>query len=161
MTIINFTPIEAFLGGLIIGFSVVLFYIANGRIAGISGIVNNSIFSNVNRFDNILFVIGLVIGPMLYKIIINPEINFNISNSIPLLIAAGFLVGVGTKIGSGCTSGHGICGISRFSKRSIVCNIDIYDFCNTNRFYKRTIVMRGIISLVCGIIFGFDLRLQA
>jgi uncharacterized protein len=123
MTIINFTPIEAFLGGLIIGFSVVLFYIANGRIAGISGIVNNSIFSNVNRFDNILFVIGLVIGPMLYKIIINPEINFNISNSIPLLIAAGFLVGVGTKIGGGCTSGHGICGISRFSKRSIVATL--------------------------------------
>lgn len=123
MTIINFTPIEAFLGGLIIGFSVVLFYIANGRIAGISGIVNNSIFSNVNRFDNILFVLGLVIGPMLYKIIINPEINFNISNSIPLLIAAGFLVGVGTKIGSGCTSGHGICGISRFSKRSIVATL--------------------------------------
>ena len=123
MTIINFTPIEAFLGGLIIGFSVVLFYIANGRIAGISGIVNNSIFSNVNRFDNILFVIGLVIGPMIYKIIINPEINFNISNSIPLLIAAGFLVGVGTKIGGGCTSGHGICGISRFSKRSIVATL--------------------------------------
>ena len=123
MTIINFTPIEAFLGGLIIGFSVVLFYIANGRIAGISGIVNNSIFSNVNRFDNILFVIGLVIGPMIYKIIINSEINFNISNSIPLLIAAGFLVGVGTKIGSGCTSGHGICGISRFSKRSIVATL--------------------------------------
>ena len=123
MTIINFTPIEAFLGGLIIGFSVVLFYIANGRIAGISGIVNNSIFSDVNRFDNILFVIWLVIGPMLYKIIINPEINFNISNSIPLLIAAGFLVGVGTKIGSGCTSGHGICGISRFSKRSIVATL--------------------------------------
>ena len=123
MTIINFTPIEAFLGGLIIGFSVVLFYIANGRIAGISGIVNNSIFSNVNRFDNILFVIGLVIGPMIYKIIINPEINFNISNSIPLLITAGFLVGVGTKIGSGCTSGHGICGISRLSKRSIVATL--------------------------------------
>ncbi len=123
MTIINFTPIEAFLGGLIIGVSVVLFYIANGRIAGISGIVNNSIFSNVNRFDNILFVIGLVIGPILYKIIINPEISFNISNSIPLLIAAGFLVGVGTKIGSGCTSGHGICGISRFSKRSIVATL--------------------------------------
>jgi len=123
MTIIDFTPIDAFLGGLIIGVSVVLFYIANGRIAGISGIVNNSIFSNVNRFDNILFVIGLVIGPILYKIIINPEINFNISNSIPLLIAAGFLVGVGTKIGSGCTSGHGICGISRFSKRSIVATL--------------------------------------
>ena len=123
MTIINFTPIEAFLGGLIIGVSVVLFYIANGRIAGISGIVNNAMFSNINRFDNILFVIGLVIGPILYKIIINPEISFNISNSIPLLIAAGFLVGVGTKIGSGCTSGHGICGISRFSKRSIVATL--------------------------------------
>ena len=136
MTIINFTPIEAFLGGLIIGFSVVLFYIANGRIAGISGIVNNSIFSNVNRFDNILFVIGLVIGPMLYKIIINPEINFNISNSIPLLIAAGFLVGVGTKIGSGCTSGHGICGISRFSKRSIVATLIFMIFAILTVFIK-------------------------
>ena len=120
MTIINFTPLEAFVGGLIIGLSVVLFYIANGRIAGISGIINNSIFSRINRLDNILFIIGLILGPVLYKLIVNPNINFNISSSVPLLILAGLLVGTGTKIGSGCTSGHGICGISRFSKRSIV-----------------------------------------
>jgi uncharacterized membrane protein YedE/YeeE len=120
MTIINFTPLEAFVGGLIIGLSVVLFYIANGRIAGISGIINNSIFSRINRLDNILFIVGLILGPVLYKLIINPNIIFNISSSVPLLILAGLLVGAGTKIGSGCTSGHGICGISRFSKRSFV-----------------------------------------
>ena len=120
MTIINFTPLEAFVGGLIIGLSVVLFYIANGRIAGISGIINNSIFSRINRLDNILFIVGLILGPVLYKLIVNPNINFNISSSVPLLILAGLLVGAGTKIGSGCTSGHGICGISRFSKRSFV-----------------------------------------
>ena len=120
MTIINFTPLEAFIGGLIIGLSVVLFYVANGRIAGISGIINNSIFSKINRLDNILFIIGLILGPVLYKFIVNPNINFNISSSVPLLILAGLLVGAGTKIGSGCTSGHGICGISRFSKRSFV-----------------------------------------
>ena len=120
MTIINFTPLEAFIGGLIIGLSVVLFYVANGRIAGISGIINNSIFSKINRLDNILFIIGLILGPILYKLIVNPNINFNISSSVPLLILAGLLVGAGTKIGSGCTSGHGICGISRFSKRSFI-----------------------------------------
>jgi uncharacterized membrane protein YedE/YeeE len=120
MTIINFTPLEAFVGGLIIGLSVVLFYVANGRIAGISGIINNSIFSKINRLDNILFVIGLILGPILYKLIVNPNINFNISSSVPLLILAGLFVGAGTKIGSGCTSGHGICGISRLSKRSFV-----------------------------------------
>jgi len=120
MTIINFTPLEAFVGGLIIGLSVVLFYVANGRIAGISGIINNSIFSKINRLDNILFIIGLILGPILYKLIVNPNINFNISSSVPLLILAGIFVGAGTKIGSGCTSGHGICGISRLSKRSFV-----------------------------------------
>jgi len=120
MTIINFTPLEAFIGGLIIGLAVVLFYVANGRIAGISGIINNSIFSKINRLDNILFIIGLILGPILYKLIVNPNINFNISSSVPLLILAGLFVGAGTKIGSGCTSGHGICGISRLSKRSFV-----------------------------------------
>jgi len=120
MTIINFTPLEAFIGGLIIGLAVVLFYVANGRIAGISGIINNSIFSKINRLDNILFIIGLILGPILYKLIVNPNINFNISSSFPLLILAGLFVGAGTKIGSGCTSGHGICGISRLSKRSFV-----------------------------------------
>ena len=120
MTIINFTPLEAFIGGLIIGLAVVLFYVANGRIARISGIINNSIFSKINRLDNILFIIGLILGPILYKLIVNPNINFNISSSVPLLILAGLFVGAGTKIGSGCTSGHGICGISRLSKRSFV-----------------------------------------
>jgi len=120
MTIINFTPLEAFIGGLIIGLAVILFYVANGRIAGISGIINNSIFSKINRLDNILFIIGLILGPILYKLIVNPNINFNISSSVPLLILAGLFVGAGTKIGSGCTSGHGICGISRLSKRSFV-----------------------------------------
>lgn len=123
MTIINFTPVSAFIGGILIGLAVFIFYVGNGRIAGISGIVNNTIFAKTNRIDNFLFIIGLLLGPTIYKVFINPEISFVISSSIPLLVVAGFLVGFGTKIGSGCTSGHGVCGISRFSKRSIVATI--------------------------------------
>ena len=67
--------------------------------------------------DKSFFIMG---DKTRYKLIVNPNINFNISSSVPLLILAGLLVGAGTKIGSGCTSGHGICGISRLSKRSFV-----------------------------------------
>ena len=76
-----------------------------------------------NRFDNLLFLIGLVIGPILYTVFTNKEINITISNSLILLIIAGLLVGIGTRISGGCTSGHGISGIGRFSLRSIIATI--------------------------------------
>jgi len=122
MNIINFTPTSAFVGGSLIGFAAFLFFAFNGRIAGVSSIASGVISKNENRFDNILFLIGLIIGPIIYSFSGN-EIVSILTNSIPLLIIGGLLVGIGTKIGNGCTSGHGVCGISRFSLRSIIATI--------------------------------------
>ena len=123
MTIANFTPLSAFLGGLVIGIAVMLFFAFNGRLIGISGIARNFLNSNDKRFDNFLFLIGLILGPIIYQLFSKEEVSINITNSIYLLGIAGLLVGLGTSIGSGCTSGHGICGISRFSLRSIIATI--------------------------------------
>ena len=123
MTIVNFTPYSAFIGGIIIGLAVVIFFLFNGRLVGISGIAANALNQKEKRTDNILFLVGLIIGPILYVLISNKEINISISNSLPLLIVAGLLVGIGTRISGGCTSGHGISGIGRFSLRSIIATI--------------------------------------
>ena len=123
MNIINFTPISALIGGLLIGLSVALFFILNGRMIGISGIASNFLVSKNNRIDNFLFLIGLILGPLIYNLISGKEINISISSSLILLIIGGSLVGFGTRLSSGCTSGHGISGISRFSLRSIIATI--------------------------------------
>ena len=123
MNIVNFTPQSAFLGGIIIGLAVIIFFIGNGRLAGISGIVNDTLVSKQNRTDNFLFVIGLVLGPIFYTFLTKINIPFLITSSLPIIISAGFLVGIGTKVGKGCTSGHGICGISILSPRSIIATI--------------------------------------
>ena len=123
MTIINFTPVSAFIGGLVIGLAVMLFFALNGRLIGISGIARNFLNSNNKRFDNFLFLIGLILGPIIYQLFSKEVVSINITNSIYLLGIAGLLVGLGTSIGSGCTSGHGICGISRFSLRSIIATV--------------------------------------
>ncbi len=122
MVIINFTPLSAFTGGLLIGFAAFLFFVFNGRMAGVSSIASDSVLKDHNRYDNLLFLIGLIIGPILYSFS-GKEIESIITNSLPLLILGGLLVGLGTKIGNGCTSGHGVCGISRFSIRSITATI--------------------------------------
>ena len=122
MNIINFTPLSALTGGLLIGFAVFLFFIFNGRLAGVSSVASDSILKSTNRIDNLLFLLGLMIGPILYLLSGN-EIESVLTNSLPLIIIGGLLVGVGTKIANGCTSGHGVCGISRFSIRSIVATI--------------------------------------
>ena len=123
MNIVNFTPISAISGGLLIGFSVALFFILNGRMIGISGIASNVLISKDRRADNFLFLFGLLLGPLVYNLISGQEIDISISNSVILLIIAGALVGFGTRLSSGCTSGHGISGISRFSLRSIIATI--------------------------------------
>ena len=123
MNIVNFTPVAATLGGILIGLAVVVFYLFNGRLVGISGIAANALTNKDNRFDNILFLIGLVIGPILYSLFANNNIKITISNSFILLIIAGLLVGIGTRISGGCTSGHGISGCGRFSLRSIVATV--------------------------------------
>ena len=123
MNIVNFTPYSALTGGIIIGFAVAIFFYFNGRLVGISGIASNALTEERNRLDNILFLIGLIIGPIIYTLFNQEQISISISNSYLFLILAGLLVGIGTRISGGCTSGHGISGIGRFSVRSIVATI--------------------------------------
>ena len=123
MNIVNFTPVTATLGGMIIGLAVVIFFLFNGRLVGISGIASKALTEKDNKFDNLLFLLGLIIGPIIYSLFSSKEINITISNSIILLIFAGLLVGIGTRVSGGCTSGHGISGIGRFSLRSIIATI--------------------------------------
>ena len=123
MNIVNFTPIISTLGGMIIGLAVVIFFLFNGRLVGISGIAANALTEKDDKFDNLLFLLGLILGPIIYSLFTSNEINITISNSFILLIFAGLLVGIGTRVSGGCTSGHGISGIGRFSLRSIIATI--------------------------------------
>ena len=123
MNIVNFTPYSALTGGIIIGFAVAIFFYFNGGLVGISGIASNALTEERNKLDNILFLIGLIIGPIIYTLFKQEQISISISNSYLLLMFAGLLVGIGTRISGGCTSGHGISGIGRFSVRSIIATI--------------------------------------
>ena len=120
---VNFTPIPALIGGIVIGLAVVLFFYSTGRLAGVSGIANNILTKNTNRTTNLLFLIGLILGPIFYQLFISSDVPYLINNNALILIIGGLLVGIGTQIGMGCTSGHGVCGISRFSLRSIIATI--------------------------------------
>ena len=139
MNIINFTPVSAFTGGVVIGLAVVVFFLLNGRLVGISGIASNALTEKNNRFDNFLFLVGLIIGPILYTLFTSKQINVTISSSYTILIIAGLLVGLGTRISGGCTSGHGISGIGRFSLRSIVATITFMIFGIITVFVKNLI----------------------
>ena len=123
MNIINFTPITALTGGLLIGLSVALFFVLNGRMIGVSGVASNFLISKEDRIENLFSLVGLILGPSIYTFFLGQEIQITISNSLFLLIGGGVLVGFGTRLSSGCTSGHGISGISRFSLRSIIATI--------------------------------------
>ena len=109
----------AFLGGALLGISVVGYLYINGKIACISGMIGQIIHpEGLLQKPAFWFLLGIVVIPFIYGLFIQPEIVLNAS--IWQLIIAGLLVGFGTRLGSGCTSGHGICGISRLSKRSII-----------------------------------------
>ncbi|GAB1437678.1 YeeE/YedE family protein [Providencia sp.] len=116
----NFTPISAAIGGVLIGLAAAILLVFNGRIAGISGILGGLLKPiKGDTAWKAAFVIGLMIAPAIFIwFAYTPEVN--IATSIPILIVAGLFVGFGTRLGSGCTSGHGICGMARFSRRSIV-----------------------------------------
>lgn len=114
---LNFTPWRAVAGGLLIGTAAAMFILLNGRIAGISGILGDLL--ERPRGVAAAFMAGLMASPLLYRLLIErPEIA--IETSAGWLIAAGLLVGFGTRLGSGCTSGHGVCGLSLGSRRSVV-----------------------------------------
>ncbi|MCX4216639.1 YeeE/YedE family protein [Pseudomonas sp. MCal1] len=120
---INFTPWTSLGGGALIGLATSLFVLANGRIAGISGLLGSVMqFDSEGWSEKALFLLGLLLAPLLWgALTVLPEIE--IKTEWPALIIAGLLVGVGTRYGSGCTSGHGVCGISRLSPRSIVATV--------------------------------------
>jgi len=118
-----FTPWQSAIGGVVIGVAAALLVLVNGRIAGISGIVGALL--QPRRGDvawRVAFVGGLVLAPLAYAAIgLRPEIR--IDSGYPALIVAGLLVGIGTRYAGGCTSGHGVCGISRLSLRSLVATL--------------------------------------
>ena len=118
----SFTPASAVMGGVIIGLAVALFALVNGRIAGISGIVGGLLRPAPGDVTwRLAFVAGLIAAPLCFAIVAKPQVV--IDASYPTLIVAGFLVGIGTRYGAGCTSGHGVCGMSRLSPRSIVATL--------------------------------------
>ncbi|MEG2357493.1 YeeE/YedE family protein [Acinetobacter sp.] len=109
--------ISAFLGGALLGLSAVGYLYVHGKIAGISGLVGQLFKNQLLQRPAFWFLLGLFTVPFIYGIFVQPEITLMASPW--MMIIAGLLVGFGTRLGSGCTSGHGICGISRLSKRSI------------------------------------------
>ncbi|WP_434136681.1 YeeE/YedE family protein (plasmid) [Pseudomonas luteola] len=117
---ISFTPGPALAGGLLIGVAAALFVLFNGRIAGISGVLGGLL--RLTKGDiawRVAFLVGLVVAPLMYSLAA-PLPDIRIDASPITLVAAGLLVGIGTRYGSGCTSGHGVCGLSRRSPRSLV-----------------------------------------
>ncbi|SDU05239.1 YeeE/YedE family protein [Geopseudomonas guangdongensis] len=119
----SFTPWSALAGGILLGLASGLFVLANGRIAGISGLLG-SLFNPQagGRLDSLLFVLGLLLAPWLWQAFAAlPAIEMQVG--VPALLLAGLLVGFGARLGAGCTSGHGICGLSRLSPRSLVATL--------------------------------------
>ena len=120
----NFTPISATLGGALIGLSATILLLCNGRIAGISGVLG------FHRAENpaedrwrLSFLSGLLLGGGLMLAILPESFGVPDGRSLGALVAAGLLVGFGTRLGNGCTSGHGVCGLSRTSQRSFVATL--------------------------------------
>ncbi|ANI30034.1 YeeE/YedE [Yersinia entomophaga] len=119
----NFTPYSAAAGGIILGCSVALFWVFNGKITGISGIFGGLLAGKKGDISwRLAFLIGLIASPLVYALFL-PLPAIRIDADIGTLVAAGLLVGIGTRYGSGCTSGHGVCGLSRFSLRSLAATL--------------------------------------
>jgi len=115
-----FTPWSALGGGVLIGLAAAVFLLVNGRIAGISGVLGGLLQPRSGDVGwRLAFLIGLLVTPLLFMLAGRPQV-VPIESGYGALILAGLLVGLGTRLGSGCTSGHGVCGISRLSPRSLV-----------------------------------------
>ncbi len=117
----EFTPLSALLGGSIIGLSASLFLLTHGKVAGISGLYAGALTRGTSdRVMRIAFIAGLVTIGTVLRLVAGPLFVSAWQPTLPIAVAAGLLVGVGTRLGSGCTSGHGVCGVSRLSVRSLL-----------------------------------------
>ena len=116
----NFTPYLSLIGGVLIGISSIILMLVNGRIAGISGLLGKLFLNeSSDHFSWVLwFIFGLAIGPLFFTFFFGTIQSDMVASNVGLIVS-GVLVGFGTTVGNGCTSGHGVCGLSRFSKRSL------------------------------------------
>jgi uncharacterized protein len=121
MTATQFTPFASTIGGVLVGIAAVMLMLYNGRIAGISGIVGRLLppYRNNDVISAAAFILGLMAAPLCYTLATGTPVMQTVSGNVPLMIIAGLLVGFGTAYGGGCTSGHGVCGLSRLSLRSV------------------------------------------
>lgn len=120
---INFTPWKSLAGGALIGLAAGLFVVLNGRVAGISGLLGSLLSrDHEGRSEKAAFLLGLFIAPLIW-LLFTPLPVIEFQNGWLSLLSAGLLVGLGTRYGSGCTSGHGVCGLSRLSLRSMVATL--------------------------------------
>ena len=120
----NFTPISAALGGAMIGLSAVWLMASAGRIAGISGILGGALKApKTDKLWRWTFLLGLGLGPLLVGLFKPSTLQVSFPTTGPLLIVAAVLVGIGTQLGNGCTSGHGVCGNARLSIRSLIATL--------------------------------------
>jgi uncharacterized protein len=120
----NFTPLSALIGGILIGLSAAAMLLLEGKIAGISGILAGVLAPSKGETEwKVAFVGGLLAGGVLLRIFLPTAFDFGIIRPYGVLMLAGLLVGFGTRLGNGCTSGHGVCGISRISPRSMVATL--------------------------------------
>lgn len=121
-TVTHFTPLAALLGGMLIGLSATLMMLHSGRIAGISGIAARLIppWEDKETPARLGFVLGLIAAPALVTLVTGRTISQSVPDDLPMMLFAGLLVGFGSIWGSGCTSGHGVCGLARLSLRSLI-----------------------------------------
>lgn len=138
----TFTPISAAIGGGMIGLAAVLLAFLTGRVAGISGILGNALVARAGDLGwRLAFLAGLLAGPMMVAMVAGRLPVVALQASVPVLIVAGLLVGFGTRLGNGCTSGHGICGIGLGSPRSLLATVVFFASAVITVF-----VMRHVIS---------------
>ncbi len=125
MTVTEFTPIASTIGGAMIGASAIILLLYTGRIAGISGIVGRLLppFEERSALQAAGFIVGLLAAPTLFALVTRSPVQQTVSDNLPLLAAAGLLVGLGAALSGGCTSGHGVCGLARLSMRSLVATL--------------------------------------
>ncbi|ELA9308523.1 YeeE/YedE family protein [Vibrio parahaemolyticus] len=118
---LNVIPWESLFGGILLGISATILLLVNGKIAGISGIMNGIMSPKKGDYSwRLLFAVGMIAGGLISVLMLGVAAPSTANLSLGMVIAGGLLVGIGTRLGNGCTSGHGICGMGRLSKRSIV-----------------------------------------
>jgi uncharacterized protein len=123
--------LQSLLGGALIGLATSVLLLVNGRVAGVSGVAGGLVSGVLGRidgefFERATFVIGLILGPFVFMIVFGALPVATITGSLPILIVGGLLVGFGTRLGGGCTSGHGVCGLARLSRRSLAAVVTFF-----------------------------------